>query len=118
MKSTAIRLPDNSAHKWTPQAGATATYPLDGIKAGKYRVLVWRLPHTQNIRQMNYKIWQGGEESYLGSVALQPGFDDAKAAWVEINPEIEVTGKKGDYIIYTCEGVNCRACLFKLVPIK
>ena len=118
MESTAIRLPDNSVHKWTPQAGATAKYSLDGIKAGKYRVLVWRLPHTQNIRQMNYKIWQGGEESYLGSVALQPGFDDAKAAWVEINPEIEVTGKKGDYIIYTCEGVNCRACLFKLVPIK
>ena len=116
--STAMRHPDNSAHQWARVQGAAAKYPLKELEKGKYRVLVWRLPHTENIRQMNYMIWQDGKESYLGSVALQPGFDDAKEAWVEIAPEIEVTGNKDDYIIYTCEGVNCRACWFKFVPIK
>ncbi len=119
-KSETLRYPDNSPHYYPGGFGATAKYPLKELKKGKYRVLAWRLPHSMNVRQINYMIWQNGEESYFGSVALQPGFDDAKPAWVEIVPEFEYSGNKDDYILYTWknEGMNARACWLKFVPIQ
>ncbi len=109
---------DGGAHKWSNVSGATSTYSLAEVPAGKYKIYIWRLPHVYNIEQMDMILTQDGKKTLAGSVALKIA-ENAKSepGWILLG-EHELTGDKTASIDYTCIGVNCRATAIKLVPVK
>ncbi|MBR3943091.1 MAG: S-layer homology domain-containing protein, partial [Clostridia bacterium] len=109
---------DGGAHKWTNVAGAKSTYDLSEVKAGKYKIYMWRLPHQYNVAQMDMLLYQDGKNTLAGSLALQIAESEkAEPGWVLIG-EQEIKGGADCYIHYTCIGTNCRATAVKLVPVK
>ncbi len=109
---------NGGAHKWTAKTGATCSYSLEEVPAGKYKIYVWRLPHVYNVEQMDMILTQDGEKTLAGSVALKIAADaKTEPGWVLLG-EHELTGDKDASIDYTCVGVNCRATAIKLVPVK
>ncbi|MBQ2968745.1 MAG: S-layer homology domain-containing protein [Clostridia bacterium] len=109
---------DGGSHKWSNTVGAKSTYDLSGVKAGKYKIYMWRLPHMHNIGQMDMLLYQDGKNTLAGSVALKLAEGEtAEPGWVLIG-EQEIKGGADCYIHYTCTGTNCRATAVKLVPVK
>jgi len=115
--STAAENYSGKTHKFTQTKGDTADFKLDKVKAGKYKVYYWRLPHKNNKSQENIiLVKKDGTEEITGSVALIPieGVD-AEPGWILVN-EVELTSD--DLLQIKCTGLTTRASGIKLVPVK
>ena len=115
--SSAVLNYDGKGHKFSQTKGDTADFKLDGIKAGKYKVYFWRLPHANNKNQENlYLVKADGTESIVGSVALVPVEGvPSEAGWIELG-EAELSST--DILRIKCSGLATRASGVKLVPIQ
>ena len=116
-ESSAIRNFNGGIHKWTDIKGAESWYSLKNVAKGEYKVYFWRLPHSNNLAQMNFMLEQDGKDAYAGSAALVISQGTAEPGWVEIGT-VKLTGDENARITYVCPGGNCRASAVKLVPVK
>ncbi|MBQ2966525.1 MAG: S-layer homology domain-containing protein [Clostridia bacterium] len=105
-------------HLWTNVAGLKSTYPLAEVPKGKYKIYMWRMPHKNNIGQMDMILTQDGKDALAGSMALKiKDGESAEFGWILLG-EHELTGDKNASVNYTCTGQNCRNTAIKLVPVK
>ncbi|MBR5239793.1 MAG: S-layer homology domain-containing protein [Clostridia bacterium] len=105
-------------HLWTHTAGLKSIYPLADVPKGKYKIYMWRMPHKNNISQMDMVLTQDGKDTLAGSMALKlPEGETADCGWILLG-EHELTGDKNASVNYTCTGQNCRNTAIKLVPVK
>ena len=113
--STAAKNYNGGYHKFSQKNGDTAEFKLGEIKAGKYDIYYWRLPHKNNKSQENILLRKAdGTEEIAGSVALVPLTDDpVEAGWILIG-EKELTAE--DLLYIKCSGLTARASAIKLVP--
>ncbi|MBQ2968509.1 MAG: S-layer homology domain-containing protein [Clostridia bacterium] len=104
-------------HLFCQRKDSRADFMLDGIKAGKYKIYFWRLPHESNKPQENIFLAKpDGTEELVGSVALIPNpGTTAEPGWVEIG-EADLTSKDILRLNYV-SGIS-RVSGIKLVPIK
>ncbi len=115
--STAVSGHTGAGHLFCQAKGSRADFVLKDIKAGKYKVYFWRLPHASNKTQENIFLAKpDGTEELVGSVALIPGpGTTAEPGWIEIG-EAELTNKDILRLNYTT-GIS-RVSGLKLVPIQ
>ena len=109
---------NNDVHYWTNTGGDKSTYALADVPAGKYKIYMWRIPHKNNIDQMDMLLTQDGKDVLAGSLALKLAEGEtAEAGWILLG-EHTLTGDKNASVNYTCIGTNCRVTAIKLVPVK
>ena len=105
-------------HLWANTEGSKSTYSLADVPKGKYKIYMWRMPHKNNISQMDMILTQDGKSVHAGSMALKlPEGEKADCGWILLG-EHELTGDKNASVNYTCDGANCRNTAIKLVPVK
>ena len=109
---------NGDVHYWTNVSGDVSEYSLADVPSGKYKIYMWRIPHKNNIDQMDMVLTQDGKNIFAGSLALKLAEDEtAEAGWVLLG-EHTLTGDKNATVNYTCNGTNCRVTALKLVPVE
>ena len=117
-ESAAIKNHDGGNHKWIKAKGAKISFPLKDIPEGKYKIYMWRLPHAFNGAQMDMILFQNGEKTLAGSLAVKPEEGEtAEPGWILIG-EHTLSGDKDADISFTSTGDTIRASAIKLVPVK
>ncbi|MBQ7040083.1 MAG: hypothetical protein IJN39_05900, partial [Clostridia bacterium] len=114
-ESTAVLNYDGGAHIYSGVAGDTATYKIEGVKAGNYEIYFWVMPHTKYSKQFPIAISHNGKTDV---VELRTQISDGETVdpnWLSLGV-YDIIGTGNENVLTTNAGGILRAGAIKLVP--
>ncbi len=115
-ESATLKNYDGSPHKWTATNGSSMTYQINDIKAGKYEVFYWTLPHVNNKAYIDFIVSHNGKQDVARVYQKLDEGEEQTPGWVSMGV-YDFSGTGDEKVHYTLvDGSNIRATSIKLVP--
>ncbi len=115
-ESATLKNYDGTPHKWTSTNGASMTFQVTDVKAGKYEVFYWTLPHQNNKSYIDFIVAHNGKQDVARIHQKLDADETAEPGWVSMGV-YDFAGNGDEKVHYTLvDGSNIRATSIKLVP--
>ncbi|MBQ2967260.1 MAG: family 16 glycosylhydrolase [Clostridia bacterium] len=114
-ESGAVKNYDGGQHIYSGNKGDTATYLIQDIKAGNYRVFYWLMPHVKECKKFTVDISHNGKVSAVELSAKLAEGETAGPGWVDCGV-FDFAGSGAEKASTTHPGGIMRAGAIKLVP--
>ncbi len=112
--STAVLNYDGQKHIYSSAAGETATFKIEGAKAGNYEIYYWLMPHSKPCKKFTVEISHNGKTSYKELSAQISADETVAPGWVSLGI-FDVSGTGDEKVLATSAGGFLRAGAIKLV---
>ena len=117
-ESATLKNYDGTPHKWTSTSDASMTFSLEDVKAGKYEVFYWTLPHVNNKVYLDFIIDHNGKQDVARIYQKLDEGEEQTPGWVSMGVyDFSVDGTEKVHYTHV-DGGNVRATSVRLVPSK
>ena len=115
-ESATLKNYDGTPHKWTATSGSSMTFSLADVKAGKYEVFYWTLPHVNNKVYLDFIIDHNGKQDVARVYQKLDEGEEQAPGWVSMGV-YDFSGDGTEKVHYThVDGGNVRATSIRLIP--
>ncbi|MBR3942786.1 MAG: S-layer homology domain-containing protein [Clostridia bacterium] len=115
-ESATMKNYDGSPHKWTATNGASMTFSFEDVKAGKYELFYWTLPHVNNKVYIDFIVNHNGKQDVARIYQKLDEGEEQAPGWVSMGV-YDFAGTGVENVYYELkDGSNIRATSVKLVP--